>query len=62
MRQKKLNLPARVFVCPATNKPCLLGATLLIKPPERQVDALDLDDDQTDAVKAAMVEESERHE
>ena len=60
MRQKKLVLPSRVFVCPATNKPCLLGATLLIKPPEMMVETF-LDDDQTDAVKAAMVEEAERH-
>ena len=61
MRQKKLVLPSRVFVCPATNKPCLLGATLLIKPPEMRMAPLELDDDTTDAVKAAMVEEAEGH-
>ena len=61
MRQKKLVLPSRVFVCPATNKPCLLGATLLIKPPEMKVTGLELDDDQLDAVKAAAVEEAARH-
>jgi len=60
MRQKKLVLPPRVFVCPATNKPCLLGATLLIRPPEMKVESF-LDDDQTDAVKAAAVEEAARH-
>jgi hypothetical protein len=61
MRQKKLVLTSRTFVCPATNRPCLLGAVLLIKPPEVAVKGLDLDDDMTDAVKVAMVEEAERH-
>jgi hypothetical protein len=60
MRQKKLVLTSRTFVCPATNRPCLLGAVLLIKPPEVAVNALDLDSDQASAV-AAMVEEAERH-
>jgi hypothetical protein len=59
MRQKKLVLTSRTFVCPATNRPCLLGAVLLIKPPEVAVKGLDLDDDQASAV-AAMVEEAER--
>lgn len=61
MRQKKLVLASRVFVCPATNKPCLLGAVLLIKAPDIMQMPL-IDDDQMDAVRAQLVEEeAERH-
>jgi len=60
MRQKKLNLPSKGFLCPATGKMCWLGSTLLIKPPDIEQMSLQLDGDQASAV-AAMVEEAERH-
>ena len=34
MRQKKLNLPSKGFLCPATGKMCWIGATVLIKAPD----------------------------
>ncbi len=70
MKQRKLNLPSKGFLCPVTNQMCWLGATLLIKPTELEqtplketIDYADLNEvtRQMAEEEYGMKEEAERH-
>lgn len=60
MKASKVVLSDTSFICPVTGKPCVVGATVRLKPTPMEQTPLQLDGDQASAV-AAMVEEAERH-
>ena len=63
MRQRKHNLDRKKFICPATGKACLIGATILLTPPDiMQMPLIDADEvNERGVAMAEAVEEAERH-